>query len=193
MFMTEVDTFGYVFILISIVVGLALAHLLHGIGRLIQHPGRWANDAVHLLWVAYVFFFILAFWWWQYGYRGIGEWTFPLYLFLVGYAILLYLMAVVLLPDDLGEYDGFREYFLARRRWFFGLLAASKVVDAVDTLAKGDTYAQSMGAEYWVQIGLYCVLAIVGSIWSARSFHAAFAALSLGATILFILQSMTTR
>ncbi|MFN2420981.1 MAG: hypothetical protein ABR527_06325 [Gemmatimonadota bacterium] len=110
-------------------------------------PAGSAQIGVHLLWVAFIFLYILAFWWFEYGFRGTGEGTFGLYLFAVGYAILLYLMSVVLLPDDLEQLPGFREYFLARRRWFFGLLAATQIVDAFDTLAKGPTYAASLGVE----------------------------------------------
>ena len=42
------------------------------------------------------------------------------YVFVVGYAMFLYLLSVILFPDDLGEYSGFRDYFYARRRWFLG-------------------------------------------------------------------------
>lgn len=154
-----------------------------GVGLLIQHPRRFDTYWVHLLWVAKTFLYILGFWWFQYGYRDVGEWTFGLYLFVVGYAILLYLMAVVLLPDELSEHVGFREYFYDRRRWFFGLLAASQIVDIADTLAKGDAHAATIGAGYWVLAVVYVGLALVAAFWSSARFHAIFVIVNLAISI----------
>lgn len=48
--------FEYVSVLTSIVIGLAIAHLLSGVIRIIQHPGRRARYLTHLVWVAFMFF-----------------------------------------------------------------------------------------------------------------------------------------
>jgi hypothetical protein len=66
------------------------------------------------------------------------------------------------------------------------LLAVTQIVDAFDTLAKGPTYAASLGVEYWGQVVGYFVLALVAAAWSSRWFHAAFAAVSLSYTIWFL-------
>jgi multisubunit Na+/H+ antiporter MnhC subunit len=34
------ELFNYVMVLASIVIGLAITHLLQGVARIVQHPGR---------------------------------------------------------------------------------------------------------------------------------------------------------
>ena len=43
--------FEYIIVLISIVIGLALTHLMQGIAGLIQHPERSRVWWVHLVWI----------------------------------------------------------------------------------------------------------------------------------------------
>jgi hypothetical protein len=114
--------FEYIIVLISIVIGLALTHLMQGIAGLIQHPGRTRIWWVHLVWVAYMAVSTIFWWWWQFNLQKVVTWTFWIYFFVLCYAFLIYIICVLLFPDDLEEYDNFKDYFLARRRWFFGLL-----------------------------------------------------------------------
>jgi hypothetical protein len=63
-----------------------------------------------------------------------------------------------LFPNDIARYQGFRDYFIARRKWFFEMLIAWTAIDVVDTLAKGTAYFASLGIEYPVaQAGLALV------------------------------------
>ena len=48
------DIFEYVAVLVSIIIGLGMAHLLRGLVRIIQHPGRHPAYWVHLGWVGYL-------------------------------------------------------------------------------------------------------------------------------------------
>lgn len=173
--------FEYVAVLISIVVGLAMAHLLSGVGRVISDLGRWKIYWVHLAWVGYLFFYLVFFWWWEFRFATVEEWTFGLYLFVILYAVLLYLLAVVLFPPAFPGGASFEDYFYSRRGWFFGLLITIWLVDAVDTLVKGWDYALDLGLVYWV-IGLAAhVLLFAAAIKSAnRTFHAA---LAVGVTL----------
>lgn len=138
--------FEYVIVLISIVIGLALTHLMQGIAGLIQHPKRARIWWVHLAWVAYMFISIVFWWWWEFQLQNIETWTFSIYLFVVFYAFYLYLICAMLFPRDLEGYDGYRDYFLARRGWFFGLLIGWSVIDTIDTWIKGPEYFASLGA-----------------------------------------------
>ena len=64
-----------------------------------------------------------TFWWWfEYQLSTTAAWTFTLYMFVLGYAFLIYLWCALLFPRDLAGYDGFEDYFYSRRKWFFGLL-----------------------------------------------------------------------
>lgn len=44
--------FEYVIVLTGVVIGLALTHLMQGVAKIIEHPGRVRIWWVHLGWVA---------------------------------------------------------------------------------------------------------------------------------------------
>src|SRR6185295_423882 len=156
--------FEYVIVLISIVIGLALTHLMQGVAGLIQHPARTRVWWVHLVWVAYMFLSIVFWWWWEFQLQHIKAWTFPIYLFVIFYAFYLYLICAILFPRDLEGYDGYKDYFLARRMWFFGLLIGWAVIDTIDTWIKGPEYFASLGATAIIFNVLLALCAVIGMI-----------------------------
>jgi hypothetical protein len=153
-----VEIFEYVVVLTSIVLGLAVTHLMQGVATLIQHPGRHRVWWVHLGWVVFWLFTSVFWWWWEFRLQTITTWTFQLYLFVIAYAFLLYLISAVLFPKDLEGYEGFKDYFLSRRRWFYGLMLVDLAMDLVDTYAKGRDYFVEQGAPY---LGVQAVLVTV--------------------------------
>jgi multisubunit Na+/H+ antiporter MnhC subunit len=157
--------FEYVIVLISIVIGLALTHLMQGIAGLIQNPRARARIWwVHLVWVAYMFLSIVFWWWWEFQLQRIQTWSFPIYLFVVFYAFYLYLICAVLFPRDLEGYDGFKDYFLACRGWFFGLLIGWAAIDTVDTWIKGPDYVASLGATALIFNAVLILSSVVGMV-----------------------------
>ena len=154
--------FEYVVVLTGVVIGLALTHLMQGLARLIQHPGRVRIWWVHLGWVIYMFVNAVFWWWWEFRLRLITSWSFQLYAFVLGYAFQVYLICAVLFPSDIAPYEGFKEYFMARRRWFFGMLIAWLATDFFDTWAKGSDHFASLGLEYPIAQACLAVLCLVG-------------------------------
>ena len=165
------DIFEYVSVLTSIIVGLGIAHLLRGVVRLIQHPGRHPVYWVHLGWVANMFLSLVFFWWWEFNLGGIERWTFTVYLFVLCYAVLLFMISALLFPEDLSGYEGYREYFHARRRWFFGLQALTFPIDVVDTMIKGSGHVTGLGSEYLPAMFIQFSLAIFAMFIRNERFH----------------------
>jgi hypothetical protein len=170
--------FEYISVLTSIIVGLGMAHLLRGLAGLVQHPGREKIYWVHLVWVGYMFFNMVFFWWWEFALAEIEVWLFQDYLFIVFYAVVLYLMSAMLFPRDLEEYDGFEDYFLSRRRWFFGLLAMTFFIDLYDTWLKGREHFESLGTDYFVMSVFYLTVAVVAIASKRQVVHAVIAVLA---------------
>jgi hypothetical protein len=133
------DLFEYIAVLTSIIIGLAITHILRGVARLIQHPETNRIYWVHLCWVGYLFLIQVFWWWWEFRLGDIEVWTFQLYMFIVFYAVLVFLTSSMLFPDDLEGYDGYRDYFFARRTWFFGLLLLLLLTDVADSLPRVST------------------------------------------------------
>ena len=136
------SSFEYVMVLVSIVVALAIAHLLTALGecvRRVRGKGEPIKlDAVFLLWVGYVLIWLISFWWWEFKYQEIvAAWSFGLYLFVIGYAISLFLWAEILVPHRMkGVTDTYVD-FRDGRKWFFGMLILIEVIDTFDSYFKG--------------------------------------------------------
>ena len=181
---------GYVHVrtIVGIVLGLSVTRLFSGLARLVQHPGRVAIYPVHLAWVLFVLLYVIEFWWWEFRLSKLATWTFPVYLFVIFYAGVFVFLCSLLFPDDLGGYTGFEDYFLSRRKWFFGLLAVTFLLDLIDTRLKGAEYFRSFGIQYPVRNLAYVTFAMVGIFVRDRRFHTAFVTGSLLYLAVWIVQ-----
>lgn len=155
----------------GMVVGLGITRLLMTVAGLIQHPHRARLSAIHLLWLGSILIELVLFWWWQFALLRLETWTFGIIFFLIVYAITLFLLAALLSPDNVTEYDGYEDFFLRRRAWFFGLFAATFVLDAIDTRIKGEAYWQRFGLDYFIQVPLGLVLCVVVIRSTSRRVH----------------------
>jgi hypothetical protein len=169
-----VEVFIHIRIVMGMVIGLGITRLLTGAARFVQHPGKDRIYLVHLGWVLSLLLTLVHFWWWEFGLSHLNQWTFQVYLFLIGYAIILFLMCALLFPDNIAEYSGYEEFFLSRRRWFFGLLAISYLFDLVDTLIKGRAHFDQFGPELVVRAVASVVLCLLAMRTDNRRFHAGF-------------------
>jgi hypothetical protein len=146
------DVYLHVRVVISIIVGLCITTLLSGFARFVQHPRREHVSLLHLGWAASLLLWIIHFWWWEFRLSLVPQWTFEKYLFIIVYAVLYYFLCTLLFPADLRDYAGYEQYFLSRRKWFFGFLAATFIADVIDTSLKGSAYVQPFGIEYPIRI-----------------------------------------
>jgi len=169
------EIFEYVAVLTSIIIGLAMAHLLQGIAGLIQQPEQNRVYWIHLAWVLNMFFFNVFWWWWEFNLGLVEMWTFQLYMFVILYAVSLYLLCALLFPRSLADSDGFEGYFYAHRYWFFGLFAFVHIIDLGDSWLKGAEYFAGLGPEYLVAQPLKIVLGVAAMLISNKKFHAVFA------------------
>jgi hypothetical protein len=183
------DIYFHLRVLMGVVVGLALTRMLSGVAKFVAHPEQKPLHAAHLLWVATVTIMAIHFWWFEYGLVLIQPWTFELYVFVLGYAFLLFLMATLLIPDEIDEYASYGDYFISRRRWFFGLLAVTVPVDLIDTLAKGPAYFRSYGIEYPVRLVALLLVCAAGAWVKDRRIQVWLAALYLVYFVSWILRS----
>jgi hypothetical protein len=186
------EIFPHVRVIMGMVLSLGLARLLTGSARFIQHPGKFAIYPVHLGWAASILLLLVHFWWWEYRLYLIPQWTVTLYLFLITYTILLFALCALLFPDNIEEYASYEDYFISRRRWFFGILAFTFLFDYLDTLIKGREHAELFGIEYELRLPAYIILCAIAALTSNRLFHAAFITLSLIYQLSWILRLFDT-
>ena len=189
---SNLDIFMHVRLVMGFVISLSIARLLTGVSRFVQHPSKVRVYPVHLIWTFSVLLMLIHFWWWEFWLTGIPQWTFTLYAFLIGFAIVMYLLCSILYPDNLAEYAGYEDYFYSRRRWFFGLFALTFVCDFIDTLIKGADHLQSFGPEYLIRPPVYIVLCAIAAWTADRRYHWAFAIANLAYQVSFVARLFMT-
>ncbi len=175
-------------VLVSIIVALAIAHLLTAIAAAVHRLRGQGEpielDAVYLLWIVYVLIWLISFWWWEFKLQEIVvEWSYGLYLFVVIYSIVLFMLAAILVPHRMQGVTRSYDYFIHGRKWFFGTLFLAQVVDIVDTFTKG--YEWGMRPE---ALGIYAVtlsVAITGFVTERRPVQLIAASVAFAALLLY--------
>jgi hypothetical protein len=115
------DEFGYLAVILSIILGLSVTQLLQGLSQVIN-----ARDRVRIYWPAIGWALLLLVidvqaWWAMFGYRNRHAWTFLQFAVLLLETIVLYLLAALALPTPFGEETvDLRANYFRHARWFFG-------------------------------------------------------------------------
>jgi hypothetical protein len=104
------DVFEYLGVLVSVVIGLAITHLVSGTNGLIQERDKTRVFWVHQVWVLNIFLYLATFWWFFFGWASLEAWSMGVYWLLLGYALVLSLLAGILYPSRRAAKD-FEEYF----------------------------------------------------------------------------------
>lgn len=175
--------YDYVAVLTSIIIGLGVTQLLYGLATIVQNPGREPVYWIHIIWVLFMFFTLVWWWWWQIALSTTTVWTIGHYLYITGFAVILYFICALLFPSDMEDYDGYRDYFLSRRRWFFGFLAAAYVIDIGDTLLKGTDYFLSLGLKYPLIMTVVIIGCAIAAVSRNERYQGGFALVALGTQI----------
>ena len=107
----------YIFIAISVVLGLAMARLLHSAALLVRAHSRVTFHWSTTLWGLCIFIYILQLWWVGWGLRLVTDWSiFDFFALVIG-AIFIYGAAELALPtEDFDISDDTELDFLAHSR-----------------------------------------------------------------------------
>ena len=186
------DVYLHVRVIIGIILGLSVSRLLNGLSRFAQHPLHNPVFVTHLLWVAFAFLCVVHFWWFEFYLASVHIWTFELYIFIIVYASLYFVLCATLFPDSMAEYSGYEDYFMSRRKWFYGLIAVIFLVDLVDTAIKGSAHFHSFGLIYPARNIIYASVAIVAMFVDDKRFHLTIAILALAFQVFWILRAFST-
>ncbi len=117
------DSFSYLSVFISLILGLGVTHLLTGAATLIRSRGGiriwWPTP----LWMATTFLIQVQTWWAMFKLRDIGRWSFGGFFIVLLQPVAIFMMTALIVPRaidgvpiDLKE-DYYREF-----RWFFSAL-----------------------------------------------------------------------
>lgn len=164
------SSFEYLGILVSVVMGLALTRLTASASQSIKRRDVkvfW----VQLAWTFGIWLYVLAIWWGMVSWDFLDSWTFPLFLFIMLYATVLYLLADALYPHRMPPGTDLEAHFYDHRRWFFGLLAFAALVDTPETVLKETLGLRPVPDLYYPFVASWLGMALVGFVSSSRKVH----------------------
>ena len=129
------DSFSYLSVLLSIIIGLAVTQVLQGLRVLMltRHSARLY--APSLIWAALLLLIATQMWWAAFGLRNHEDWTFGLYGLILLQMGLFYLASGLVLPDTTVETIDLEADYFRNRRWFFGLLIGTLVTSILKDVA----------------------------------------------------------
>jgi len=175
------DQFQHVMVLTSIIVGLGITHALIGFSTVIDRVSG-SRESLRLswawgFWLAFVFIWMVQFWWWEFRLLSILKvWSMSNYLLVVIYAVVLLILVALLVPRKWDEVTDLGAYFLSKRRWFYSFLLLGMMFDVADSAMKGGlAYIEANGALTWLQWIAMLPASIVGFHSTNMRLHATFA------------------
>jgi hypothetical protein len=118
----------YVFVAVSIILGLAITRLLHHVAILARVHTRVTFHWATALWALSVMAYILQFWWVGWGLRDVADWGFADFLVLILGGIFIYGAAEMALPVPDDDEDDDELDFLGHSEGFGRLSALSMAI-----------------------------------------------------------------
>jgi len=116
------DEFGYLSVLVSVILGLAVAQILKGFRGLLLSRACARIYWPVIGWAALLLLICFQSWWAMFELRHYQTWTFAAFAVVLLQTILTYMLAGLVFPDFFGEGNiDLRKNFYAHRVWFFGL------------------------------------------------------------------------
>jgi hypothetical protein len=185
--------FDYFGVLVSIILGLALTHLLRGLAKLIQMRHEVKPYWPLVLWTVNVTIFVLSIWWGMFWWKGRAEWTVEWFLFIAGYAVVLFMWASMLHPPEFPAGHDCAEYFFRNRVWFFGFGVAVVRFDIGETVSKEMYHLRAVPREYVGFVPVWLALNVTGLVTKNRTVHAVLAPLMGLVFIAYLFYSSLSR
>ena len=177
------EPFEYLSVLISIVLGLALTQLMSSAGRLIQARSRVRPYWPAMVWTGCLLLILVQSWWAMFDLRDHTEWTFPSFLVILLHPTCLYLMAVLVLPDDDGEVIDLKANFYAQAPWFFGAAVAVILLSLARSLVIDGEF--EFGLDQLLQLG-FLVAAVAGALTRNETYHRVMAPVAAAWLLLYV-------
>lgn len=183
------NTGEYLSVLVSIVVGLGLSHLLGSVGKLLSRRHRVRVYAPAVCGSAVVFLAHVQFWWGSFDFGERIESNFFAFLVFLLTPILLYLMAVLALPEldqDESGVVSLRDHYYEARPWLYGLGSLVPVVTAVRNIVFQDEGLWNQDRPFELA---FFVLMVVGVATASPRVHRV---LPFGMLVLFVTMVVLT-
>lgn len=114
------DAFAYLSVLLSIVIGLAMAEILQGYGLLLVSRAKVKLYAPPLIWSATMLLMATQFWWASFGLAYREHWNFAAFCAVLLQTIMMYMGSALVLPNARSDQNiDLREHYYREAGPFF--------------------------------------------------------------------------
>ncbi|MBA3762719.1 MAG: hypothetical protein H0X04_05160 [Chthoniobacterales bacterium] len=184
------DEFGYLSVLLSIIIGLAVTEVLQGLRRrMLSHAavkGYWPTQ----VWAGVLLLVCTQTWWAMFDLRDRHDWEFEQFLVLLTQTVLLYLAAGLVFPEFGGtDAIDLRAHYFRQRKRFFGLLLGATVT----SIYRDWTLDHALPERTNLAFHLVFIAFAASGIVLAREWYHKFLAVFTALGFLFYITSLFTR
>ena len=166
------SAFEYFSVFISIILGLAMVHLLGGVSLMLDRRVHTRGYWVHTLWVFNMVLLIALVWIGNFLLADIDTFNVWHFLNMVAYATFIYLMSALLFPVRGAEVEDFHAHFRLNRARFFAMGLCFVATDAIDGLLEAHAVGGGLNPLQFLTLGVYATLFLIGMVWKNDRFDA---------------------
>ena len=181
--------FEHVSVFISVILGLAVVHLLGGVSLVLDTRVKTHIYWVHLLWTVNMLFMTSLVWIGNFVLADVLAFSIWHFLNLVLYSMFIYLMSGLLYPVKGSEVTDFRQHFDDNRRRFYFIGLCLVVTDAVDGFMEHRVVGGELNPGQFGTLAVYAALFVAGIVWKSKRLDA-FAAVVFLLGLLGFLESL---
>jgi hypothetical protein len=154
------SAFDYLTVLISIVLGLAIANVLTRLATVITARERVDFYWPPVAWAIWLFFIAVQHWWAQWSVRHTAEWSFGTFWLQVLVPVDLFILSALALPerDEDGRLDLGAWYF-HNRAWFFAFMFFLPALSIAEEIARHGYMSSSLNLAFLLAFDVVIVIA----------------------------------
>jgi hypothetical protein len=156
------STFDYLTVLISIVLGLAIANVLTRLALVITARERVDFYWPPVAWAVFLFFISVQHWWAEWAVRHTQAWTFGTFWLQLLVPVDLFLLSALALPER--EVDGkldLGQWYFHNRAWFFALLFFLPALSIAEEIARTGHMASWLNLAFLLAFELAIAFAFI--------------------------------
>jgi len=178
------NPFDYLTVLVSIVMGLAIANVLAGIATVMHARDRINAYWPPIAWAIWLFVVEVQHWWAEWGVHETQHWTFGVFLLEILVPVDLFLLSsLVLPPRDEGDRLDLYAWYFRNRGWFFALMFFLPILALAEELARTGRIWSPVNLAFLIA---FAVVAAIGYLWKSRRVHEWITAQTLVLTLVYV-------
>ncbi len=129
------DSFSYLSVFISLILGLAVTQLLTGLATLIRSRRDLSLWWPTPLWMATTFLIQVQTWWALFALRTIEHWSFAAFLIVLLQPVAIFMMTALIVPGtNTGAPANLKDEYFREFRWFFAALLLALIASLAKNL-----------------------------------------------------------